>query len=553
MPFDLSTAKPVGTSSGGFDLSSAKPVVAQPSAADIAMADPTNGMGTIARAVAGYGSALPTMLQGVGQHIGQILGPTATAALHLPTQADVDETSRLNAPLRATTAGKVGSVLGTVAASVPAAYIPGAGSAVGAAAVGAGLGAIAPTATGDSSRVEIPFTHIGADVGSPVLANALMGAGLGAAGVGAGKAVGMTANKLLSASAADTAANAGKLGAIQSARDAGYVLPPTDINPSPINSLAEGLSGKIKTQQAASFKNQPVTNSLAAKALGLPENTVITPEVLGNIRKTAGQAYEAVRGAGDVTASAPFQQALDTIGGKYQGASASFPGLVRSDVPDMISALKQPVFNASDAVDAISVLRGKSDQAFKTGDTDLGKAAKDSADALESELGRHMTDTGQDPAMIDAFRNARKQIAQTYSVQGALNPANGDVSAKLLAKQLAKGKPLSGDLKTIAQSASAFPESMQALTRDPGAVSPLDYLAAIANSKNSLMTGVNTLAVRPLMRNALLSKAGQSLATPSATPNALLQALSTNSTPGALIGQARRSTSATLNHDNRNP
>lgn len=549
MAFDLSTAKPV-TPQGGFDLATAKPAPPQLSAADQLAADPTAGMSGLERFVAGYGKAGSDLVRGVGQRIGEgidaiapaqknlsslITGKapeTLSSRLGLPQQSDIDESKRLDSALMGTTGGKVGHIVGSIADAAPAAFVPGANSLVGAAAIGGGLGYVQPTATGESAG-----------------RNALMGAALGGGAAGAGKLVGMGANKLLQASAANTAANAGRQGAIQAARDAGYVLPPTDINPSPINSLAEGLSGKIKTQQSASFKNQPVTNALAAKALGLPQGTTITPDVLNGIRKTAGQAYEAVKGTGQVQTSEAYQQALDNIASKYQGAASSFPGLAKNEIPDMVAALKQPTFDAGHAVDAIGILRDSADQAFRAGNTGLAKASKDAAAAVESELGRHMQATGQDPALVDAFRNARKTIAQTYSVQKALNPANGDVSAKILAAQLKKGQPLSGELKTAAESGAAFPESMQALTRDPGGVSPLDYFGALINSKSSLAMAANGLAVRPLMRSALLSDVGQKLVTPSQTPNALLRLLSSDSTPGALIGQARRSTSATINRD----
>lgn len=490
--------------------------------------DPTQDMGTVGKFVAGYGKAGADMVRGAGQRLGIV------------SQEDVDENRRLDAPLMATTAGKVGHITGAVASTLPA-YAAGPG--LGAVLTGAALGYVQPTATGDSSRVSIPFTNIGVDVGSPVLANTITGGALAGAGVGLGKAIGYGANKLVTASAANQAANAGKTAAVQSARDAGYVLPPTDINPSPLNALAEGLSGKIKTAQAASFKNQPITNDLARKALNLPENTVITSDVLQGIRTQAGKAYAAVKNTGTVAADDTYNKALDTIASKYQGAAESFPGLAKNEIPDMVAALRQPGFDASHAVDAIGILRESADKAFRAGDTGLAKASKDAAGALEDQLGRHLEVTGQDPALIDAFKAARTDIAKSYSVNKALNPANGDVSATKLAAQLAKGKPLSGDLRTIADVGTAFPKATEALTRNPNALSPLDYMAAIANSKNSLMTGVNTLAVRPLLRGAILSNAGQKLATPSGTPNALLRLLSSDSTSGKLLGQARRSAS----------
>lgn len=133
---------------------------------------PTSVMSGTEKFVAGYGSAIPNMVRGIGQRLG------------LVSQADADEAKRLDAPLMNTGAGLAGNVVGNIAAAIPAVAIPGAGSVTGAAAIGAGLGAIQPTATGDSSKV------LGFNVRSPVVANALTGAGLGGASVVGGRALG---------------------------------------------------------------------------------------------------------------------------------------------------------------------------------------------------------------------------------------------------------------------------------------------------------------------------------------------------------------------------
>ena len=111
-----------------------------------------------------------------------------------------------------------------------------------------------------------------------------------------------------------------------------------------------------------------------------------------------------------------------------------------------------------------------------------------------------------------AFRKARQDIAKSYSVQKAVNPATGDVSAQSLARELVKGKPLSGDLRTIAEVGNAFPKATQALKESPKAVSPLDFAfgggAGIATG-NPMALGM--LAARPAARSLLLSPMYQGL------------------------------------------
>jgi hypothetical protein len=101
-------------------------------------------------------------------------------------------------------------------------------------------------------------------------------------------------------------------------------------------------------------------------------------------------------------------------------------------------------------------------------------------------------------------------IAKTYSVQKGLNSETGSVSAQALAKQLEKGKPLSGELLTVAKMGSAFPKATQSLKETPKAISPLDWFAgggaSIATSNPLPMLG---LLARPAARSYLLSPAAQ--------------------------------------------
>lgn len=117
-------------------------------------------MSPLEAALAGAGKAVYDAGRGAGQMLG------------LVSQRDVDESRRLDAELMDSTAGKVGNVAGNVAMAVPTAFVPGANTMTGAAAAGGIMGALQPVA-GDESR----------------LGNAALGAGAGAAGVAAGRAL----------------------------------------------------------------------------------------------------------------------------------------------------------------------------------------------------------------------------------------------------------------------------------------------------------------------------------------------------------------------------
>lgn len=100
--------------------------------------DPTEGTGTGQRVLEGIGKAFLDGPRGIGQRLG------------LVSQKEADENARLDAPLMDTGAGAAGNILGNVAMAAPLSVIPGANTVAGAGAIGAGMGFISPTKTGES-------------------------------------------------------------------------------------------------------------------------------------------------------------------------------------------------------------------------------------------------------------------------------------------------------------------------------------------------------------------------------------------------------------------
>lgn len=466
-------------------------------------------------ALTGAGKAVVDFGRGAGQALG-LVPDSDIAASRAKDQAILD------AP-----GGTAGNIAGNIAAAVPAAFVPGANTLAGAAVTGAVMGALQPTVQGENRAL-----------------NAAIGGGLGAAGQKAGGFLaGKLSDKLAAREAAATAKqlqDAPMLATAKAAQEAGYTLPPTQLNPSRMNNMLEGLAGRISTQQVASERNQAVTNSLVKKALSLPDDQPITIDALKQVRAQAGQAYEAVKATGTVQADPLFNAQLDHIMARYQGASKDFPGLANEKVAGMVEALRQPQFGADSAIDAISVLRDSADDAFRKGDAQIGKAAKTAAAALEDQIGRHVAALG-DPDLLKAYQEARKAIAKTYSVQAALNESTGNVITAKLAKQLEKGKPLSGELKQVAEIGRTFPKATQEISRSMPGVSPLDWIASTGTSMASgSMLPLSWLVGRPAARAAVLSPAYQArMTTPGyAAPASLrLSDLLFRNGRGALAGQ----------------
>lgn len=450
--------------------------------------DPTEGMSTTDKVLAGIGKAMTDTARGAGQLVG------------LVSRDDIAESRARDSALMNTKSGAVGNFLGNVALLAPTAAIPGANTVAGAGVIGATAGLLQPSTSTQETLTNIALGGAGG-AGGQYVANKLPGAVRAWQQRGAQEV------------ADQTAQTAQKFAAAQKGNQLGYVVPPADLNPGVTSELLSGLSGKIKTAQVASQRNQAVTDKLARQALGLADDAQLTPDVLQGLRNQAATSgYGPIRQAGQVVADADYLKALDAIAGQYQGAARSFPGAAKNPVVEMVEGLRQGAFDAGDGLDMVKVLRESADKAYRSGDTGLGKASKAAAEAIEEQIDRSLTAAGNKEA-INAFREARKQIAKTYSVQKALNSETGSVSAQKLAQELAKGKPLSGTLRDAAEFATAFPKASQALKEAPKAVSPLDWavgMGTTVGTGNPLSLAM--LGARPAARNMLLSQMVQKAA-----------------------------------------
>jgi len=292
---------------------------------------------------------------------------------------------------------------------------------------------------------------------------------------------------------------------------AGYVVPPSTTNPSVGNTFLESFGGKIATAQDAALKNQDVTNRLAKQALGLSEDAPMTLESLKAVRGEAGDAYKTLRSVGQVTIDDATSNTIDSVAAKFTGSKLKEALGGGNDIPKIVQALKDEPLTGDTAVDAIALLRNKADGAYRAGDNEIGKGYKTISKAIEDLMEKQLSGDA-----LKEFRDARQLIAKTHTVEGAFNPATGNVVATKLAAQLTKGKPLSQELKAAAQFGQAFPKAAKDIV-DSGSVRNTD---AILGSGASVFTGNPWYLGWPFLRQGarsyLLSAPGQARAMPSA-------------------------------------
>jgi len=321
----------------------------------------------------------------------------------------------------------------------------------------------------------------------------------------------------------------------------GATLPPTQVNPSMLNRLIEGISGKQQTSQIASVKNQQLVNEQARKALKLAPDVEITPEVLKQFRDEKGLAYDALRANPTYYADKQFFADLNKETARLQ----SMKSLDVAAELKLLNNLKQMNFNGDELVESIKRLRESSQTnssaLANARDKDLGRAQKFAAKQLESLAERNLTNFNQ-PDVMKNFQQARQDIAKSYTIEKALNATTGNVSGADLGNLARKGKIVPAELQTLANAAGAYPTAFQNVARIgsvPG-FSPLDIgTAGIASAAAGNPSVMLSAATRPTLRSLAVSPMYQRNMLPSSQPQApgLLNRVTSNPLTNYGLGQ----------------
>lgn len=331
--------------------------------------------------------------------------------------------------------------------------------------------------------------------------------------------------------------------AAKAAIDKGYVLPPVEaaegkLAPYSVPSVLSAQSGKIKMGQYAATTNQPVTNRLAAEELGLPPDTMLTDTVFQQIRQQAGQAYDAIKTIPVMHNTPEYEAAADALGAQARAAAKAYeaaghPNVIPTQQIDAVRAalLAQPSRATSDAIEFVKQMRfqAKANLASRDDPSKLaiGLAQRQAAAITEDMMEANLAAVG-DEKLLAEYRAARTLIAKTYDVENVTNASTGDVSARGLARLYDKGKPLTGNLKIIADAANHFPRSFQNPAAFGGVepLSVLDSLAAAAAVAHGSPGVAATVLGRPLARSTALShKFQRAMVAPFTPPSVPLSVL----------------------------
>ena len=514
--------------------------------------DPTEGMSGPEKFAAGAGKAIVDLGRGAKQalHVpAQYLeskfgtyrpfGMPSSAEAAAETDRDIMRSRTEDAPLMKTGAGRAGNLVGNVAAMVPTAFIPGANTLTGSAAIGAGMSALSPVAEGGSR-----------------LQNATTGAIAGTAGYGAGKLIGRALRPV-----------AGKLDDVQaglakSATAEGIPLRASQVTGSkPLaitESVMENLPMTSAKQLAQKSAQQEAFNAAVLKRAGVAANKA-TPEVLANTKKALGNVFEDIAERNSIDFNKGVTDKLADVA-KEASRRLAKPEPITNTIDDILAD-----------VNKAGLLDGKKYQGWRE---TLGRMARgnDSEAHYAGQVKRALDNafssqiSGADAA---AWKQASTQYGNLKNILAAMGGAGKDSLAgnippsqlaAALTRQVGKeGKALGrGDLNELSKVGRAFisenlPDSGTAqrtfyqnlLTGNLAGTIPGAGIGYYADGPEGALVGAGLGAGAafggPKLAQALMnSKAGQAYLTKGAIPlteahrNALAQALRLGATGGAM-------------------
>lgn len=234
---------------------------------------------------------------------------------------------------------------------------------------------------------------------------------------------------------------------LQRARDLNFVVVPE-------SGILDFLDRPEALKQAAQI-NQHRTNEVARRYVGIGNNEAIDVKKLDSIRKKVyDTTYEPIKKIGNMIFDADYVKSLDDIAKEFSGQSNTFPAAVSAGLKDLVSRYRVTAGTTEDVIDKIRTLRNKASKNINSDipdNAEFGFAQQKIADAMEDALEREIERLGWPSTMMDNYRQGRKTIARTYTVQSALNRGSGDISGQKWGKMLNKDIPIDGDARTVAQ------------------------------------------------------------------------------------------------------
>lgn len=278
----------------------------------------------------------------------------------------------------------------------------------------------------------------------------------------------------------------------------GLKVPPSQLTGGTIAASVEALLGKKAMGAQASIANKETVINQAKKVLGLTDAEDLTPDSFMNFRQEKGSAYQDLRNF-DYKADKKFLTNINDEVQRLRGLTTTSPEQIST-----LKAVAKTNIKGDDLVNNIIDLRDAGNSNVKSMDAAtkrLGKTQLLAAKELEDIADRVLTKSGND-TLVSNFRDARRNIARSYTLENAFNEVTGAVNAKTIGNKMAKGQIVPEEMRA-AGAASQFA---------PGYFAPPSQAASGLTGTEGLSSMAALLSGRPDIATAIAARgAGRSL------------------------------------------
>lgn len=378
------------------------------------------------------GSTLENLLAGAGGSLkGMYLG--GKQMLGLTDANEIADHKRAMEGLSSTSSGTTGQFLGAAIPAAATALLPGVNTVTGSAALGSLMGALEPV-SGDESRLK----------------NMALGGVLGGTGQGVANAVGRAIRPVqatLDPMASGLAAKAEQMGINLNAAQKTGSKPLRWID-----SALDNLPMTAEKQASQKLAQREAWQRAALNKVGETADNA-TADVMGKAYDRIGQSFRDLSARNSVVLDGKAQMEIakvKTSNAKAGPLSSSKVNEVTQWIDDLTKPTNSPILGAngkplpqapmpmsgSQYQEVRSILTRKAQDAFSSGDSQLGQSLKGIRDALDNAAERSISQ--QD---AEAWRIARDQYKTLKAIEKATDPTTGTISPKKLVNELTRKNP----------------------------------------------------------------------------------------------------------------
>lgn len=269
---------------------------------------------------------------------------------------------------------------------------------------------------------------------------------------------------------------AGIMNTVVEGNKIGLVAVPSHMNPTPMGSVKATVFGKNAQIGAASEANTKTLPSIAKRQMGIDQRVSIAgDEGKATIVKALAEhdaPYVEIAALPKLNVLPEAMRAIEALrqrpalGAKAEAAAANavIDDAIAGLTPKVDSVMRTTTYAKSPA-EVLADIKSVREQAQTVFDsvapTSTEVAAANARWALAKQLERILDDTAAatDPGLVPRFRDARTAKAQIHAWRDVITN-EGKIDTPKLAKRIATDDLLTGEIKTAAEFASAFPEAM---------------------------------------------------------------------------------------------